>query len=273
MAPYRFSKKSKSLKKSIKRNKSASAQARQLARTNARIDSLQLKIQDTKAVYGLHLESAPDALAPLTNYACVPLCPTLVGTGAYAVWSNCFSDDTNAYEAQRVRLGRMFLKMGFYAGNEPGPNSFSVFHVKLHEDSADQLIDDAGNDLSGIISNKHYITGHSTDITSGIGSHVMLNPKFFRIIKKWNFTLSNRSAAGGSPYVGETHPSAFMKNFEYFFPLNYKIGSDQDDWRTQTALDSTPAHMRNFILIFCDNSSLDGQNPSWRIVAQCNASA
>lgn len=272
MPSYKFSKNSKNLKKNIKRNKSSTSQSKQLLRTNQRIDALALKVADQKAVYGLKAEFYPDALAPLTTYTAVPLCPTLVGSGAFAVWGNCFSDDTNAYEAQRVRLGRMYTKLGFYAGAENGPVSMSIFHIRLKEETADQLIDDAGADLSGLISDKHYITGHGTGVDSGVGSHVQLNPTYFKTVKKWNFTLMNRYA-NTSNEAPMGSPSQMMKNIEYSFPLGYKLGSDKDDWNSQTALDSTPAHMRNFILIFCDNSSLDAANPTYRFLCQCNATA
>ena len=271
MSSHKLSKNSKNLRKSIKTRKSASAQAKQLARTNARIDSLALKVLDQKSTFGMKLEEAPLALAPLTNYRAIPLCPTLQGSGSYSVWGQCFANGEKAYDSERVRLGRCYTKMGFYSNSESGPNNFSVFHVKLQPETMDELITSTGEDLSSLTADVHYITGHGTDVDSGVGSHVMLNPRYFKVQKKWNFTLVNKHLPGGAAHNLGTN--TIQKVFEYSFPLGYKIGSDGSKWRTMSAPDSHELDKRNFILIFCDNSSLDAQNPSYRILAQCNASA
>lgn len=270
--PYsKLSKNSSNLRKSIKKSKSARAQQRQLSRVNARIDSLALKVLDQKSTYGMKLEETPLALDPLTNYRAIPICPTLQGSGNYSVWGNCFSAGEKAYDSERVRLGRCYTKMGFYSNSESGPNNFSVFHVKLQPETMDELITSAGEDLSSLTTDIHYITGHGTDVTSGVGSHVQLNPRFFRTQKKWNFTLVNKHLPGGAAHNLGTN--TIQKIIEYSFPLGYKIGSDGSKWRTMSAPDSHELDKRNFILIFCDNSSLDAENPSYRILAQCNASA
>lgn len=273
MPSYKFSKNSKSLKKNIKRNKSSTSQSKQLLRTNQRIDALALKVADQKAVYGLKAEFYPDSLVPLTDYASVPITPALVAYGnTFPVWSNCFSDDTNALESQRARLGRMYTKLGFYANSENGPVSFSVFHVKLREDTAENVVSECGHDLASLTVDRDFIRAHGTGIDSGQATHVMLNPTKFRTIKKWSFTLMNRYAnTSNEAPVGS--PSQLMKVIEYSFPLGYKLGDSQADWKDQDVLDSTPLTMRNYILIFCDNSSLDAANPSYRFLCQCNATA
>lgn len=259
-----------SIQKWVRNRKSASSQSKQIGKAFKKIDSIRSDMRKDDQKYGLYKEFIS---ASLTD-AVVPLAPAAiagVGPGGSPAWDNCFANNTNAALANRVRLGRCYVKAQFTCGNERSPITYSVFHVRLNPKNAEYVTTTYGNNLSLLPSGTGYIRG-TTPVTIGDasgGGNVMLNPDWFIVKKQWRFTLA--ALTNTSNTQPTTTPVGTTKNIDYSFPLGYTLGTGLGTWASASADADTAPHLRNYILVFSDNIGTDLQYNQYSILAQCTA--
>lgn len=168
-----------------------------------------------------------------------------------STWSAIFGSGTNDAEANRIihkkfqLEGRISLEN--LTNNEENTVNFTMFLVTLHDEASDILNTTNGN--LTISNNNHYYQ------QNGI---TYLNPKVFKVIKRKRFTLTN--FGGSLDIAGAQSQFGADKRFWFKIPVNKTIINHTGDWRQlpQVRDPSKSYHL----LIFNDNSSLDGENPT-----------
>lgn len=256
----------------VRRKKSASSQSRQISKAFKSIRKIRSDLRADDQKYGLFKEFISASLTD-AQILIAPCATAGPGPSGCPAWDNCFANNTNAALANRVRLGRCHLKMQFTCGNEKSPVTYSIFHVRLNPKNAEYVTSTYGNSLTSIPATQGYIRG-----TSGIsagdasgGGNVMLNPDWFIVKKQWRFTLSTETASSLSSNVFPGPVGASFKNIDYSFPMGYTLGKGINAWETVDADSDTAPHLRNYLLIFSDNSALDLQYNQYSILCQCTA--
>lgn len=258
------------LQRFIRRRRSANAQSVQLVKTNKRINLLQTKLKSNPNKYGLYHEVYSTAL---TGYTPLMIQPAgTAGTNSVA-WANCFSNNTAAVNANRVRLGKLYIHMQFTCYTEPQPITYSVFHVRLTPKNSVHMVQQFGTALAGITTPTYFIRGASSVLPYSANTEglVMLNPDYFIIKKRWHFTLTNRQVGIGSSQT--TNASSTFKNIDYSFPLNYTLGQGHGSWKAVSADGDTKSDLKNYILVFSNNAGADLEYGSVSILCQCTATA
>lgn len=268
----RRSRSARKIQRWVRRKKSATSQSRQISKAFKSIRKIRSDMRSDDQKYGLFKEFISASLTDSTLLI-APAGTAGIGPGGSVAWDNCFANNTNAALANRVRLGRCHMKMQFTSANEKSPITYSVFHVRLNPKNAEFVTSTYGNNLSLLPATQGYIRGTtaiSTGDASG-GGNVMLNPDWFIVKKQWRFTLSCETASnlGGSAYVGPLTSS--IKNIDYSFPMGYSVGKGINAWESVSADADTAPHLRNYLLIFSDNSALDLQYNQYSILCQCTA--
>lgn len=268
----RRAKSARKIQRWIRRKKSASSQSRQISKAFKSIRKIRQDLRSDDQKYGLFKEFISASLTD-AQILIAPAGTAGAGPGGSPAWDNCFANNTNAALANRVRLGRCHMKMQFTSANEKSPVTYSIFHVRLNPKNAEFVTSTYGNNLSLLPATQGYIRGTSS-ITAGDasgGGNVMLNPDWFIVKKQWRFTLSCETASnlGGSAYPGAL--SSSFKNIDYSFPMGYTVGKGINAWESVSADADTAPHLRNYLLIFSDNSALDLQYNQYSILCQCTA--
>ena len=259
----------KKLQRYIRRRRGARAQSNQLVKTNKRINRIQSQLRREVNKFGLFHEVYSNSF----TLASIMVQPAFaVGVNSPG-WANCFATSAAAINATRARLGRCHIQMAFTCGTEPQPVTFTVLHVKLTPRNAENLIQDVGTDFSGLAEPLHYIRGAPgiTAYAATTNGRVMLNPDYFIVKKKWTFCLTNRQVGLGSSQT--TNGFNTYKNISYTIPLGYTLGLGTGSWGDANADENTPAAMKNWILVFTDNSLLDAESSSFSCLMQCTARA
>ncbi len=247
--------------------KSASAQSRQIQTNNRRLNAVQARLKKDTQRYGLTKEFISSGL---TDKVLLIAPAASAGTSSPA-WTNCFANNTNALLANRVRLGRCYMKMQFTCANERSPITYSIFHVRLNPKNAEYVISQFGDNLASLSSPLGYIRGTTaTSIgdASG-GGNVMLNPDWFIVKKQWRFTMS--ALTNTSQTQPTTTPLGSTRNIDYSFPLGYSVGKGVGSWGDVPADKDTAPHLRNYIMIFSDNIGTDLQYNQYSILCQSTA--
>jgi len=272
---YAKNKGAKKLKRYIRRKRGARAQSHQLVKTNDRITSLANKVRGEVNKWGLYREVSTVALGGLTIFQMQPAATAGTYSGS---WDRCFAQSDAAQNTTRARLGNLKLVMQFTSFTEVSGVNFSVFHVRLNPKNAEYMVRHHNTALSGAGAGHHvmavpdqFIRGAvpALSYSAGCNGDVMLNPDYFITKKRWHFKLSARSIVIGSPAHGPI--SSTYKRIEYSFPLGYTLGRGSGSWQTVSADDDTAAQLKNYLLIFTDNSTLDLENPAISLLMQCTA--
>jgi len=186
-------------------------------------------------------------------------------------WTNCFANSTAAVNCNRVRLGKVYMHMQFTCFTEPAAITYSVFHVRLNPKNSTHMVQNFGTGLAGLTSPTYFIRGSAafTPYTANTEGMVMLNPDYFVVKKKWIFTLTAVNVAIGATSVTNAHNT--YKNIEYSFPLNYTLGLGKGIWKDASADGDTKADLKNYILIFSNNSLADLESGAVSVLSQCTA--
>lgn len=251
----------------VRRRRGARSQSKQISKAFKKIASIRDDMRKDDQKYGLTKEFISSGLTDKV----LLIAPAATAGLSSPVWTNCFANNTNALLANRVRLGRCYMKMQFTCASERSPITYSIFHARLNPKNAEYLINQYGDNLATLSSPTAYIRGSTaTSIgdASGGGS-VMLNPDWFVVKKQWRFTLAgltNASVASAS-----TTPSSTYKNIDYSFPLGYSLGKGVGSWGDVPADKDTAPHLRNYLLIFSDNIGTDLQYNQYSILCQSTA--
>lgn len=247
--------------------KSASAQSRQIQTNNRRLNAVQARLAQDTQRYGLTKEFISSGLTDKI----LMIAPAATAGLSSPVWTNCFANNTNALLANRVRLGRCYMKMQFTCGNERAPITYSVFHVRLNPKNAEYVISQFGDNLATLSSPLGYIRGTtatSLGDASG-GGNVMLNPDWFIVKKQWRFTLTGYNNV--SVITSSTNSYSTFKNIDYSFPMGYTLGKGVGSWGDVPADKDTAPHLRNYLMVFSDNIGTDLQYNQYSILCQCTA--
>lgn len=229
------------------------------ANANA-IKGIQRSLRADRNQYGLSHEKRISSVGDVI----VPVFPALVASAYSPAWGNIFADSELAITAGRMTIPNVHVDMQFTAYTEGAPTTFSVFHVKLLDATCDDLIAVTTRSLSGIGSNGQYITRGTFSGTAGLASGnsmVRCNPRYFDVKKEWHFTLGGSLAVSPSLQISTSmHDS--IKNIRYTVPMgNQVLGSGIGEWSSLDA-DSYKSRNLNYILVFTDNSTLEGESPS-----------
>lgn len=257
------------LQRFIRKRRSAGAQSAQLVKTNKRINRIQSKLRSEVNRYGLVHETTAQLYADTV----VMIQPAFVAGANSPNWVNCFANSDAAINVNRVRLGRAYLRMQFTASTEDAPITTSLFHVRLNPKNAQWLISDLGTGLTPMVDKTHYVRGTAGILAyaSNTNGSVMLNPDYFVVKRQWHFTLGGSVAA----LVGTatSNLTNTVKNIDYSFPLGYTVGKGRSNWQSVSADDDTAPELKNYILVFTNNSLADLQSNSFSILQQCTATA
>jgi len=254
------------LQRWIRRKRSSRAQAGQLIKTNRRINKIRQELKRDQNKTGLYLATGSDNFSDTI----LMLQPATTMGSVSPAWTPCFADSTISAAATRAKFGRCRVKMQFTCGNERSPITYTVMHVRLNPKNAVWMNEVYGNDLNAISAPQQFVRGQSS---SGQGyasasGNVILNPDYFIVKKQWRFTLSAFQAIAQSTQLDSNYAPATYKNIDYSFPLGYTIGKSLGNWTTASADADTAPHLKNYLMIFTDNSTADLQSNSVRILAQ-----
>ncbi len=263
----RRSNSARTIQRWVRRRRGARSQSKQISKAFKRIDAIRDDMRKDDQKYGLFKEFISSGLTDKF----LLIAPANTAGASSPVWNNCFADNTNALLANRVRLGRCYMKMQFTCANERSPITYSMFHVRLNPKNAEYVVSQYGDNLASLPGTSGYIRGSTaTSIgdASG-GGNVMLNPDWFIVKKQWRFTLS--ALTNTSQTQPTTTPAGSTKNIDYSFPLNYTLGKGISSWSTLAADTDTAPHLRNYLLIFSDNIGTDLQYNQYSILCQCTA--
>ncbi len=263
----RRSQASKKIQRWVRKKKSAGSQSKQISKAFKKIDSIRSDMRKDDQKWGLFKEFISSSLTDST----VLIAPAATAGAVSPAWDNCFANNTNALLANRVRLGRCYMKMQFTCGNERSPITYSVFHVRLNPKNAENLCSSYGADLATLPATTGYIRGSTATAIGNAsgGGNVMLNPDWFIVKKQWRFTLA--ALTNTTTTSASTNPYGTYKNIDYSFPLGYTLGKGVNAWNNVSAEDDTPPHLRNYLLVFTDNLSADLQYNQYVILAQSTA--
>lgn len=268
----RRQKSARKLQRWVRRRRGAHSQSKQISKAFKKIDAIRDDMRKDDQKYGMYKEFISSGLTDKV----LLIAPAGAAGASSPVWTNCFANNTNALLANRVRLGRCYMKMQFTSANERSPITYSIFHVRLNPKNAEYLVSAYGDNLATLPEPEGYIRGSTATATGDAsgGGNVMLNPDWFIVKKQWRFTLSQYVASNdtGQPQRSSQNTgSGTLKNIDYSFPMNYTLGKGIDSWSTVPADKDTPPHLRNYFLIFSDNVGADLQYNQYNILCQCTA--
>lgn len=170
-------------------------------------------------------------------------------------WSNVFEDPTNAGEQGSVQLKSLYIDNIVDIGSEgSGVIDFSYFLVTLRASSGKKLLDDCGQDLSGLVDGVHY--------KSLSESLVHLNKAYFDIKYAKRFSLSNQTAGTSAQVTQTTNLFDTMRRFTCRIMRNCKIKNASGNWIING--DDVPVYGKCYAIVFSNNSAVDMEFPSWR---------
>jgi len=234
--------------------------------------SLKEDVQRTTLVHQVN----NDVLTATTVH---PIVPCVMGSADSPAWSpGYFSSALLGDKFAQATCGRVYMDMAFTTYTEKQPVTFTVMHIKATKDMADIMLNSSamGITLANIDGNQYSYRGQVVTTTgaASLFGTVSLNPQFFNVVKRWDFTLGstldNSSGTDSVSVLGNTH-----KAIKYSFPTGYKMGTSQTGgwWATPPEL-ICRNEVLNWIVVFSDNiTGLDLGYPSYTINSMCTVTA
>ena len=258
------------------RRPSARNQRRQILTNQRQIVSLRKHVNLTKQRnrWGLGFTeiqvTAYPMIIPLTNGPSTSSV-ALTNTGQPVGWYSTMSDrpQDTPFLRNKCVINTQWLDMSITGGNEATPLYLTAFLVQLQEDTATQVYAETGS-MSTLTRDSDYCcpnvtSGSAAGQDSGYGAY--LNPDRFKILKRMEFSTSAPTIGWpGGPPGGNTGSGLGAALKRHQFKVNYgntTIKSTGDGAQLQTIpyAEIDPKHKR-FIIIFSDNSALDGEFPN-----------
>lgn len=264
----------------IKRRTSARAQSRQILTNRRKLNRLLDRVNNDSAKLSLkyegHIGATPESTLQFgPNPICLPCCPA-VNTSSdtsvnylYPAWSYWGFDNQNAKEAPSVRFHRIHCVFNFVAADEPNRTTITFFHLRLKEKMAEDFRSVHGEALgmstgaTPMVDGQHYLRGNTNEsvaddsVSPSLRAHVVWNPEFFDIKKRWSFQLVGGSTTQGQPPQTLQNTTPFMKSktIKYSFThngvLRNTIGNQV--WTTCSADAHYNYDKRDFFVFFTDN--------------------
>lgn len=178
--------------------------------------------------------------------------PTVFPLTQISSWGDVFGTSSNDAHANRAFLKKLNVRCRIDLNNEEESIGFSVFAVSLKDAIGSYSAAPVYNPGSGVLT-----------LTNGIhfyrnsNGYTLLNPKCFNIHYAKSFTLTNN----GTPLTASAAQTQFGTDryMRMAIPVNKMLISPAGDWKALPAPgDPSKAY---FLLIFCNNSSADLENP------------
>lgn len=164
-----------------------------------------------------------------------------------------FGTTANDLETNRITDKMIEFKLRCsLTGTEPDNVNYSAFVVSLRDDANDGALYDPVNGQLTMTDGKEY----TKSPTAGALSMVLLNPKIFKIHKRWQFAIGNNGFAPGTSTAQQGLLSE--KTISYKKRLGFDIVNPTGDvWQQcQSARDPSK---QLYLLIFNDDTYLDLQ--------------
>lgn len=178
--------------------------------------------------------------------------PTVFPLTQVSAWSDTFGTGSNDNHANKVLLKKLNVRCHINLNNEEESIGFSTFLVSLKDAIGAYSGAPVYNPGSGVLtlSNGIHFYRQATGYT-------VLNPKCFNIHYAKTFTLTNYGTAlQTSAAQTQFGTDRFMR---MSVPVNKYLISPAGDWKAMISPgDPSKAY---FLLIFCNNSSADLENP------------
>lgn len=157
------------------------------------------------------------------------------------------SNDTSSDKAYHKSMTLQFrVSLENPINNEEETIGFTAMLVKLRDTIPDSKYDSATGALTMVPTTDYYMT---------VGQS-MINPKYFQIVKKSTFWLSNYGTALNAP----SGQGMLTKQFTWRIKPNNYITNPLGDVKTLSA--SPDPSKQYYLIIFNNNSIADGENPT-----------
>lgn len=251
----------------IRRSKGSGAQSKQILTNLRSIEAIKQAARGEKNQQTLQHQVTNNILTDTTTHALVPV---ITGSASSPAWgTTLWSDSPIATLTPQATCGRVYCDMVFQINSEKSPVTFTVTHFKMNKAQADFIIAKMGLSLS-LIDNLEYMHRGTLVSTTGVASLsgiTTLNPKYFRTVKKWQFTLSAVVPSSSSAPAAITNLGNTQKHIKYSFPTGYRMGTENGDWSTVSPEEICKNEHYNFIMVNSDNQGVDLAYPSYSINA------
>ena len=288
-------------KKSSKRSKSASSQARQINAIAKTVDNLDTKLNPRTGKFtlaqGLYLSTGSirigySVLLGTSPTQVFPLMPANTVSTAlptyYPQWSRWgpgVSASTNVSNptsfqisevstCQRAKVGTMKLELAFSANTEPSPIQITVQVVTFaDEESATYITSQYGLGLQDFpvpdATGEMAIRGPTAVFPApSLGGCISLNPAYFRVLKEQRFVLANDTYTSNATDV--TTAKDTYKSISWNIPMGNVLNSrDRGNWTLESADQGYGIANRRFLFITSDNANEDLEAPSMSLFASC----
>jgi len=166
----------------------------------------------------------------------------------------------------KVVINNQWLDLTINGGNEPSPLYVTAFVVQLQEDVAEQVYSET-TQMSVLNKDSDYCNPDSIvpGVSSGYGAY--LNSARFKIIERLEMcTIGPTIGWPGGPPGGNVGAGLGAALHRKQFKLNYgnTVLKSSGSGATSNTLEYSkiPAKHKRFVVIFTDNSTLDGQYPN-----------
>lgn len=170
-------------------------------------------------------------------------------------WNNVFgsgTDDENNPDAIWKSFG---LDMKFASYNEFDTINFTVFLVKCKDSMAPYV--NLGTGAVTLTAGTHYVDSYTGGTNAYANGLVMVNKKFFDIVKIRRFSLGNYQTTTSSPAA----QTQFGTDRRMYFKvaLNIKISNPSGSWKgTGCPQDPSSVYL---LMVFNNNSTADAESP------------
>lgn len=193
--------------------------------------------------------------------------PALTSTGVAVTWDvtmTAHPQDINTLRS-KVVVNSQWIDLSITGGSEPSPLYFTAFVVQLQDDTASQVYTETTN-MTTLVKDVDYCCPiNNVGADSGYGAY--MNNARFKILDRMEFsTMGATIGWPGGPPGGNTGSGLGAALKRRQFKLNYgnTVLKSTGDGATSQSLpyaEIDPKHKR-FIVLFSDNSNLDGQYPN-----------
>jgi hypothetical protein len=179
----------------------------------------------------------------------------IIPMNKFTNWSRIFGTDADDEQGKKCIIKSTNLQWNITT-NEPDPVGYSMFLVSVKKIGSDLL---SGGDMTGVTAGQHYVGG---------GSKVLLNMNYFNIHYVKRFVTGSesiaRNAIGAIPGVQNVPSETQSINKSGKFTVPYgkygmTVQNPTGDWKASGYPKADTCQY--FWLTFCDNATIDLQNP------------
>lgn len=241
-------------RRNIRKTFRARATARQIARqaptANNQKDQLMSLSSELNSIKRKRRQELDWTQFQITANNILALPYVVWGISEVTSWTRRFG----AAPSGQAMLRKIEVDIQVQINSEPSPVTYSMFLISLKETTSAQLIANTTAALSGLVENTHYTLGPAAN---GGRGQAYLNPAFFKIHKTRRFQLSGlKYDTAGDEARNQV---GTVKRFAWTIPFKRRLVSGRGSWDEN--ISSVPNSARLYVLIFNDNSTVDGESP------------